>query len=218
MSFTPDGDARRIPELLAPSPTAENIRQHQPDFAVSPALLVRAKAAEDAFEAWLRREGFSYLPICQDKERFAPLFKGNVKRPDFLVLIDSIGMIAVDVKAYTMTRSQYTLPYEKELQRALAFERMFRMPVWYAYWNSEGDFAHWISALRAVEVGVLRENRRDHASFITIDLNHFHAIKTNADFGKLYTDRMQDLKAVGARKGPARDTRTAWANLRNGTF
>lgn len=177
-------------------------------------LLAKAKAAEDAFESWLRREGFSYLPICQSKEHFSPLFQGNLKRPDFLVLVDSIGMIAVDVKAYKLSRWQYTLPYESEFQRAVAFEQMFRMPVWYAYWNFEEGFAHWISALKAAEVGVLRQNLRDQRAFFSIDLDHFQAVRTNEDFGSLYTSRMRNLNSVGAqRKVPQSETSTPASRL-----
>lgn len=170
-------------------------------------LLAKAKAAEDAFESWLKREGFSYLPVCQSKEHFAPLFQGNLKRPDFLILVDSIGMIAVDVKAYKLSRRQYTLPYESEFQRAVAFEQMFRMPVWYAYWNFEEGFAHWISALKAAEVGTLRQNLRDQRSFFSIDLEHFQPVRTNEDFGRLYTARMRNLNGIGStRKPPCAET------------
>ena len=62
----------------------------------------KRKTGEEAFDAWLKREGFSYLAVCQKPESFAPLFKGNLKRPDFLVLLEAVGMIAVDVKNNTL--------------------------------------------------------------------------------------------------------------------
>ena len=163
---------------------------------VSPELLARSKDAEQAFEAWLRHEHFSYLAICQDEERFAPLFSGNLKRPDFLVLLESIGMIAVDVKSCTLTRQEYTLPFEDEFRRAITFERLFRLPVWYAYWNLGLGFAHWISALKAIEVGVRRTNAKDKKGFIAINLCHFEMIRSNSDIGKLYTHRLRDLSNI----------------------
>lgn len=163
---------------------------------VTPELLARSKEAEQAFETWLQREHFSYLAICQDEARFAPLFSGNLKRPDFLVLLESIGMIAVDVKSCTLTMQQYTLPYEDEFQRAITFERLFRLPVWYAYWNLDTGFAHWISALRAIEVGIRRKNKKEKKEFIAIDLCNFELVKNNADIGKLYTHRLRDLANI----------------------
>ncbi len=186
---------------------------HNPN-QVSKDLATRGKQAEVSFENWLNREGFSYLPVCQEMQSFAPLFKGNLKRPDFLVLLESIGMIAVDVKSYTLTRDEYTLPYEAEFRRAMTFERMFRMPVWYAYWNMEGGFAHWLSALKAAEVGELRENKRDGKAFFSISLSHFHAIKTSADFGQLYTDRIKDLSNLSGRRGPVRESLYDLAGVR----
>lgn len=53
---------------------------------------------EKRFREWLAQNKLGFVPICQQKETFATLFFGAVKRPDFLVLIDSIGIIAVDTK------------------------------------------------------------------------------------------------------------------------
>lgn len=162
----------------------------------STAQLEKSKDAERAFEAWLKREGFAYLAICQNDRQFAPLFQGNLKRPDFLVLLESIGMIAVDVKAYTLTRGEYTLSYEAEFRLAMTFERVFRLPVWYAYWGAEAECTYWISALKAVEVGKIRQNGKDKRRFLAIKLKHSERIETNADFGKLYTQRLPGLSKI----------------------
>lgn len=112
--------------------------------------------------AWLQLHGFSYVAICQAPDTFAPLFGTAVKRPDFLMLLESIGLIAIDVKNYVQfkhaNQACYSLPYESELKRAVAFERLFRIPVWYAYFNRQdaGRSFHWISALKA-------RSRRDQA-------------------------------------------------------
>lgn len=142
------------------------------------------------------REGFSYLAVCQDEERFAPLFHDNLKRPDFLVLLESIGMIAVDVKCCTLSRQEYTLPYESEFQRAITFERVFRLSIWYAYWDLNAGFAYWISALKAIEVGKRRENRKEKKEFIAINLRNFELIQNNSDIGKLYTHRLRNLSNI----------------------
>jgi hypothetical protein len=102
-------------------------------------------------------------------------------------------MIAVDVKSCTLSMREYTLPYEAEFQRAITFERVFRLPVWYAYWDLEKGVAHWISALKAIEVGKPRLNREENKEFIAINLQNFELIRNNTDLGKLYTHRLSDL-------------------------
>ena len=83
----------------------------------------KGNAGEKALEKWLKLQGFSFLALCQDEKHFAPAFRGNLKRPDFLVLLESVGMIAVDAKNrrrydWVHTEGVFTLPYEKEFRKA----------------------------------------------------------------------------------------------------
>lgn len=158
---------------------------------------IKGIEGEAKFKAWLDERGLSYLYINQDKEHFASLFNGNVKRPDFLVLIDSIGIIAVDVKNYTLFQDCYSLSYEKEIKKVLCFERLFRIPVWYSYLNEDvGETAwYWISALKAVEVGTLGKTK-ENEEFLLIERNEFVEIKSNDDLGKLYSQRLPHLNKI----------------------
>jgi hypothetical protein len=144
---------------------------------------------EAALREWLDRNGFGYVAVCQAKETFARLFVGELKRPDFLVLVDSVGILAVDAKnRELLSDGYYPLDYEKELKRAIMFERIFRLPIWYAYQGKERDQWNWISALKAFEVG---EKCGDGpTSFLKISPDEFACVNTGADFGKLYTHRM----------------------------
>lgn len=145
---------------------------------------------EDAFAAWLDAQGLGYVYIRQDPGRFAALFQSHVKRPDFLVLIDSIGLIAVDVKNKNLsTFGEYTVDYDSELKLVLAFERLLRIPVWYAYWDKQSSW-YWISALRAIEAGELRDRKDGKGNFLAIKLEHFAKIQVNQDLGSLYTQRL----------------------------
>lgn len=153
------------------------------------------KEGEDAFKSWLDGIGISYVAVCQSPDTFAKLFKNTTKRPDFLVLFESIGIIAVDVKKYTQGDERYwTLPYEKELKRVLTFERLFRLPVWYAYYI-DGKKWHWISALKAVEVGKLVKNK-DGEVFVSIKVEEFIEVSTNNDLGKLFEARLPALTNI----------------------
>lgn len=160
--------------------------------------LQKGQEAEDAMNDWLGANNLSYLYVNQSPDTFAPLFKGYVKRPDFLVLLESVGLIAVDVKHYTSRGNTLTLKLEEEVRRVLAFERIFRIPVWYAYYfpNNGRTLWRWISALKAVEVGDRRMNTGTGEDFIVIDMRHFEEITSNADLGKLYTHRLPGFEKV----------------------
>lgn len=156
---------------------------------------------EAALNDWFQSIGISYLYINQEPQTFANLFKGNLKRPDFLVLMESIGMIAVDAKNYRLHNgTEYSLPYEKELRRVLVFERLFRIPVWYAYMgepeNGETPW-YWISALKALEVGLFKKNG-EGVEFLSLNLRHFEKVVHAQDLGKLYTHRMPSIRTISA--------------------
>ena len=113
-----------------------------------------------------------------------------------MVLFESIGLLAVDVKNYTQGDPRFwTLPYEKELKKVLTFERLFRLPVWYAYYI-DGKKWLWISALKAVEVGKLIEPEGKD-SFLSIKVEEFVEVSTNDDFGKLFGHRLPGLDRIG---------------------
>ncbi len=155
----------------------------------------KGKEGEDAFNSWLNNNGLSFLYVDQSVDTFSTLFKNNVKRPDFLLMLESIGMLAVDVKNYTQSQGTYTLNMEQEFLRSLSFERLFRIPLWYAYKSEKNGETIWlwISALKAIEVGSISLNNRSGEKFLRIDVKHFEEIKTNQDIGKLYTHRLPSL-------------------------
>jgi len=170
---------------------------------VSAACKEKGRSGEEDLNAWFQANGLAYLYVRQNPETFAPLFKDFLKRPDFLVLLDSIGLIAVDAKNHTRWKEgYYTLAFESELRRVITFERLFRIPVWYAYRHEEkGKIVwYWISALKAVEVGTICESDKT-GDFLKIKLEHFEKIETNADLGKLYTQRLPSLAKINAING-----------------
>lgn len=151
---------------------------------------------------WLSSIGISYLYINQSPDTFANLFKGKLKRPDFLVLLESIGMIAVDAKNYKPYNGEYSLAFETELQRVMTFERLFRIPVWYAYLgesNGDSNIWYWISALKALEVGQVKKNSKTGQEFLTIKLENFERIEGGEDLGKLYTHRLPSLDKLSGK-------------------
>jgi hypothetical protein len=136
--------------------------------------------------AWLKKENLPYVSICQSQQTFAALFAKNVKRPDFFLLFESLGLIAIDVKNYGLPgESRYTLNLDRELRTSVAFERLFRIPVWYAYHDDASSW-YWISALKAIEVGGRPEHGRN-GEYLSIGRDQFAHITKREDLSKLYT-------------------------------
>ncbi|WUR15160.1 hypothetical protein E7V67_008660 [[Empedobacter] haloabium] len=139
---------------------------------------------------WFSRHLLPYVAICQAPGSFAPLFRGAVKRPDFLMLVEGVGLLAIDAKNKKCSHG-FTLELETELKKAVAFERLFRLPLWYAFSDCDAgmDGWYWISALKAVEVGMTRTATDSKLAFLAIELKHFEHIRVPADLAKLYTHR-----------------------------
>lgn len=143
---------------------------------------------ESDFKLWLERNQFSYLHVNALNTTFSTLFKKDVKKPDFILLLESIGMIAVDVKNSSPYKNSYTLSLGTDCFRSISFERIFRIPLWYAY-NSEIDGQTiwlWISAIKALEVGVISKNSHTDENFIRIDLKYFNKIKSKDDVKSMF--------------------------------
>lgn len=159
----------------------------------------QGKKGEDALNKWLLESRLAYVSICQSTETFSKLFSNIAKRPDFFLLIQSVGLIAIDAKnqTYYETYGNYTLNYDDELRRALMFESLFRIPLWYAFYDEPGNQWYWISALKALEKGELKQQNGEKAeSFLAIKRDHFLIIKTPDDLSKLYTHRINDLEKL----------------------
>jgi len=99
------------------------------------------------------------------------------ERPDFLLLIDSIGLIAVDAKSYSESRGVFTLGIDQDLEKLLSYGQHFHQPVWFAYRGEEENTWYWISALTARDVGDRRKRKDDGKEFLAIKKGYFAEIK-----------------------------------------
>ena len=59
----------------------------------------QGQAAEDRFRAWLHRCTLPHIYVDQAPISMPQPLRGEIKRPDFLVGVPTIGTIAVDEKA-----------------------------------------------------------------------------------------------------------------------
>ena len=101
--------------------------------------------AEEQFKKWLDDKDYSYFLVDQTPETFARFFKGVTKRPDFIVVINRVGLIAVDVKDKTPhEKGDYILDESHEIDKYLYFERLTRIPVWFAFSSDRDQYNNWM--------------------------------------------------------------------------
>lgn len=88
-------------------------------------------AAEATFMDWLDRCELPYMYVEQSPLTVPEAWRGEIKRPDFLVGVATIGMLAFDVKAKTIYGDHIIVDaYEHRTLRN--FETCFNTTVWYA--------------------------------------------------------------------------------------
>jgi hypothetical protein len=100
----------------------------------------QGKAAEDRFRAWLDRCTLPHIYVEQSPLTIPQSLRGEIKRPDFLVGIPSIGTIAVDVKAKRVYADTLIID-AYEHRTLLNFETFFTMSVWSACFPPEEGHA-----------------------------------------------------------------------------
>ncbi len=91
----------------------------------------QGQAAEDRFRAWLDRCHLPHIYVEQSPMTIPQHLRGEIKRPDFLVGIPTIGTLAVDVKAKTIYDDAILID-AYEHRTLAAFETFFNMSVWFA--------------------------------------------------------------------------------------
>ncbi len=148
---------------------------------------------EKAFQDWMDNEEIGYLRIDQAPNSLSNLFIDSIKRPDFLILLPSIGFIATDVKHYKLNEdSTFTLNIPQELIKSASFEQHTRLYMWYVYKDNQCDDPVWyfISAQKALDKGKKRTNSNTNDDFLSIHVKHFHIIKKIDDIQKIFNPRI----------------------------
>jgi len=102
-------------------------------MAVIPARNRReGQEAETTFRCWLLLSKLGFLEVDQKHQSLPNYLRRIVKRPDFLVGILSVGLVAVDVKSRVTFMKGYIIIENEEYDSFCAFERYFGIRVWYA--------------------------------------------------------------------------------------
>lgn len=140
---------------------------------------------EEKFKEWLDTHNYGYLHISQEPETFSNFFRNTSKRPDFLVVIPSVSIIAVDVK-YWRKYKDFCFD-EKEVKNFSAFERYSKLSIWYAIATSE-RFAtwYWISNSEVLEKGEPKKSKKDKAPFYAVDPRITKQVGHNDDIHRIF--------------------------------
>lgn len=150
--------------------------------------VVKGQYGEEQLLNWFQEYKIGFIPINQTPHTFAQAFANTIKRPDFLVLLPSIGVIAVDAKNYQCTRGCFTIG-EEELKKALRFEMLTKMPFWFAYLyedNAGNRIWCWINVIKAYRMGIKRRNGGTGSYFFSIDLAHFTHVSDGRNLGQIF--------------------------------
>ncbi|WP_037586956.1 hypothetical protein [Stenoxybacter acetivorans] len=104
----------------------------------------KGEIGEKLFAAWLDRNNYPYIYVRQSQKDFSAFLKKiGAKRPDFLVFLPGTGLIAVDVKNHTFSKSNGTrtvnISEDGELTAASQFSKLTKLHLWYAFVGSKSE-------------------------------------------------------------------------------
>lgn len=106
--------------------------------AIDPKLTRRGANAERQFAAWLDASVLPHLYVEQSPMTVPAPLRGEIKRPDYLVGIPGVGMVAFDVKSKTVYERDGLIFDLAEVQKLRTFSRLFHVTVYFACLDPDG--------------------------------------------------------------------------------
>ncbi|MER9458177.1 hypothetical protein [Mesorhizobium sp. M0478] len=133
-------------------------------FKLSTRHRVKGQKAETAFRAWLNWSAVAYMYVEQSPFTVPAALKGRIKRPDYLVGLPHVGLLAFDVKAKSVYDGM--LIFERdEVEKLALFARMFHVTLYFVCVGIE-DTAHiWIALADLQARPLERRGRRQVLTF-----------------------------------------------------
>lgn len=111
--------------------------------AIAPADAAKGAKAETDFRAWLDASTLPHLYVEQSPVTVPEPLRGKIKRPDYLVGIPGVGLVAFDVKAKTVYDGCLIFDLD-EIRKLRTFARLFHLTVYFACLNTEGAGGFWV--------------------------------------------------------------------------
>jgi hypothetical protein len=145
--------------------------------------------AEKKFAEWLDEREIAYWYVEQErKTKSKRLRSEDVKRPDFVVFVDNVGLILVDVKGYG--------PYAKadnfnvnsgEVVRYVRFGNKFKLSVWFVFSFEEVRFKtwYWIPVEDVMDCDLVVRSDED-SSFYAVPMDLFCQLGVDDGIGELF--------------------------------
>jgi Holliday junction resolvase len=136
---------------------------------IDPAAAAKGVAAERAFQAWLDSSVLPHMYVEQSRLTVPAPLRGQIKRPDYLVGIPGVGLVAFDVKAKTVYQGKILFDVA-EVQKLRTFARLFHLTVYFACLDAEGSQdGFWVRLDQLDKVAV---TRRRFGPVLALPISH----------------------------------------------
>jgi len=133
-----------------------NKNTHPPRIRASDAA--KGHAAEHTFRRWLDASVLPHLYVEQSPLTVPAPLRGQIKRPDYLVGIPGVGLVAFDVKAKTLYPEGLIFDLE-EVRKMRVFARLFHLTVYFACLDpAGGSEGCWVRLDQLDSVPAVRRN------------------------------------------------------------
>lgn len=157
-------------------------------MAITRADVARGEAAEAAFAAWLDRSCLPFVYATQTRESVPRHFRGQLKRPDYLVAVPMVGTLCFDVKAKTRYRGGFIFD-RAEVTKLAAFDELFNLTTLFACLDPEGGPGSWW--FRVADLDRMPDDKRGER--LTVDVRAGLAV----DMERPFQEALRDLVSLG---------------------
>ena len=157
----------------------------------------RGETAELEFMKWLNHHRIPFLFFKQDLDTYSKGFKDQfLKRPDFMIFIEDLGFICVDVKYKKPFRKYDEVPIDfKEMMRYVSLSR-FNLHVWYVFSNEEYKYKtwFWIPVSKALQYTMEKtfKSKKSGERYVSVPLSEFYQIAEKDSISKLFADHLDN--------------------------
>lgn len=150
--------------------------------------VARGAAAEAAFATWLDRSCLPFVYATQTRESVPRHFRGQLKRPDYLVAVPTVGTLCFDVKAKTRYPGGFIFD-RLEVTKLAAFDTLFNLTTLFACLDPEGGAASWW--FRVADLDRMADGRTPGR--LTVDVRAGLAV----NLGRPFQEALRDLVSLG---------------------
>jgi hypothetical protein len=127
---------------------------------ITPENAARGLAAESTFRVWLDVSLAPFVYLDQSLLTVPESLRGKIKRPDYLVGVPGVGLVAFDVKSKTIYPEGIIFDLA-EVQKLRTFAHMFHLSVFFACLDTaNGPASYWVNVDQLDNVPAIRRGDR----------------------------------------------------------